>query len=167
MPRYLQTLDIKSWSREGYLYYYHITHEFSLFSEIITVVTRPPFHVCAYLRSEFPNSFTCSGFDSMTLREGRRARDILFPLLGGVESESVSDEYVNARRREGEGSLLHATSLFFCCHFRCLGVPLSLTLLMPSWETPSNNDCLDRVTDLMSGTQWSTNISSSYNINIV
>ena len=32
----------------------------------------------------------------MTLREGGRARDILFPLLEGVESESVSDEYVNA-----------------------------------------------------------------------
>lgn len=46
----------------------------------------------------------------MTLR--KEGRDILFPLLEGVESESVSDEYVNGGGREGE--------LFLpgrCCNF--------------------------------------------------
>ena len=65
---------------------------------------------CANLRLEFPNSFTYFEFDSMTLR--KEGRDILFPLLEGVESESVSDEYVNGGGREGE--------LFLpgrCCNF--------------------------------------------------
>ena len=47
-----------------------------------------------------------SAFDLMTLRKEGRESDILFPLLEGVESESVSYEYVNGvgGGREGGGA---------------------------------------------------------------
>ena len=172
MPRYLQTLDIKSWSREGYQYYYHTTHEFSLISEIITVVTRP---------SRYSRLPCLCIFAFRVSKQFYLLWIWLYDFEGGTEGERylVSPSRrcwkwicfgrvckCKKEGRKGEESLLYATSLFFCCHVPCLWVLLSLTLLMPSWETSSNNDCLDCMTDLRSGTQWSTNISSYHNINI-